>query len=119
MYKPKVTQIENPSVISEREITGPEAEQILRKYGYTQEYSTRQYNTVNLKSNNLTFEQMVTQKELEVKRNKELQRQKLNSPKPITFDGNNGYDSKIKYGSDDEFGFGFKIEITTDMKLPK
>jgi len=44
--------------------------------------------------------------------------QQNNGIRPITFNGQNGYDSEIKYGSDDS-GFGFRIEITTDMKLPK
>ena len=42
-----------------------------------------------------------------------------NGPKPITFEGQDGYESHTKYGSDDELGFGFKIEISTDMKIPK
>lgn len=44
---------------------------------------------------------------------------RMNGPKPTTFDGNRGYDSEVKYSSDDDTGFGFKIEITTDMKLPR
>jgi hypothetical protein len=48
-----------------------------------------------------------------------IRRQKLNGPKPTTFDPNRGYESEVKWSSDDELGFGFKIEIVTDMNLPK
>jgi hypothetical protein len=45
--------------------------------------------------------------------------QRMYGPKPTTFDGRNGYDSEVKYTSDDDTGFGFKIEITSDMKIPR
>jgi hypothetical protein len=45
--------------------------------------------------------------------------QRMYGPRPTTFDSRNGYDSEVKYTSDDDTGFGFKIEITTDMKIPR
>ena len=45
--------------------------------------------------------------------------QQMNGTIPITFNGQDGYDSEIRYGSDSDSGYGFKIEITTDMKLPR
>ena len=45
--------------------------------------------------------------------------QRRNGPNPITFDGKNGYDSEVKYSQDEDTGFGFKIEISSDMKIPK
>ena len=69
--------------------------------------------------NGLTFEQMVAQEESRLKEEEMRRRARMNGPKPTTFDGNRGYDSEVKYSSDDDTGFGFKIEITTDMKLPK
>ena len=119
MERPQVRIAQDQHVESEREVTGYEAEEILRKYGHTdQHFSTRQEPQPQPVDDGLTFEQMVAQQEAR-KREDELRRQqKLNGPKPITFQSTQ-YDTEVKYGSDDETGFGFKIEITTDMKLPK
>jgi hypothetical protein len=108
--KPKVTFVQSQQVESEREITGYEAEEILRKYGYSERGTTR----VEQSKKALTFEEMIAQQEAE----KMAKIQKQNGHKPITFNGKD-YDTEVKYGSDDDLGFGFRIEITTDMKLPK
>ena len=122
MYqRPQIRVVQDQHVESEREITGYEAEEILRKYGYTdpQRYSTRQEEPEQPPvDNGLSFEQMVAQQEAKRKEEEMRRQQRMNGPKPITFSGNSGYDSEVKYGSDDS-GFGFRIEITTDMKLPK
>jgi hypothetical protein len=62
---------------------------------------------------------MAQQQEKKEKRATEARQQKQSGAKPKTFQTNNGYDSITSYGTDDELGFGFKIEITSDMKLPK
>jgi hypothetical protein len=117
MYRAQIRQVEGQRVESEREVTGHEAEELLRKYGYTQDF--REPETQPIQRKALTFEEMVKQEE-EKRAAEELRKQKkLNGPKPKTFDGTNGYDSEVKWGSDDDLGFGFKIEISTDMKLPK
>lgn len=118
MERPQVRQVETQHVESEREVTGWEAEELLRKYGYTEEYTTREQPQVQT-SNNLSFEEMIAQQEAKQKQDDKNKRQKMFGPKPTTFDGGNGYESEVKWGSDDELGFGFKIEITTDMNLPK
>jgi len=118
MNKPTVRIVQDQSVESTREITGYEAEEILRKYGHVpQQFSTREEPQQPIQPE-LTFEQMVAQEEAKRKGEEMRRQQKLNGPKPITFQGTQ-YDTEVKYGSDDELGFGFKIEITTDMKLPK
>ena len=119
--RPQVRQIDAQYVESEREITGWEAEQLMRKYGHDpQQFSTFSTETQQpAEQPGLTFEDMVRQAE-EKEINDRLRReQQMNAPRPTTFDGRNGYESEIKYGSDDDSGFGFKIEITTDMKLPR
>lgn len=118
MERPQVRQIQSQQVESEREITGAEAEELIRKYGYSNEYTTR-IEQPQQSVNNLTFEEMIAQEEAKRKREEDIKRQKMYAPKPITFDGRSGYDSKTTYGSDEDTGLGFKIEITTDMKLPK
>ncbi len=117
MNRIEIRQIESQKE-SEKEITGHEAEELLRKYGYDQEYSTIP-NKIHKKNidNNLTFEEMVIRQEQIKKENQLKEINKKNAPKPITFDGSNGYNTKVKYGTDDDTGFGFKIEISSDMKL--
>ncbi len=120
MERPQVRIIQ-----SQEEHTQPanidswEAEQLLRKYGHQpQQFSTHQepQQPVN---NGLTFEEMVAQNEAKLREEEMRRQQRMYGPKPTTFDGRNGYDSEVKYTSDDDTGFGFKIEITSDMKIPR
>ena len=97
-----------------------EAEQLRRKYGHKAEYtSTFQQPKPELDSNELTFEEMVAKQAEIDRREKNRIRAMQNSPKPKTFNGENGYRSEVKYTSDVDTGFGFKIEVTTDMNLPR
>ena len=101
-----------------KEVDGWEAEQLLRKYGHEpQQFSTRE--EIASVPQGLTFEEMVLQHENKMKADA-LRRQALNNgPKPITYNGQGGYDTEVKYSSDSDSGFGFKIEITSDMPLPR
>jgi hypothetical protein len=120
MNRPEVRIISQQEETNTREVSGWEAEQLLRKYGQDQSFSNRpQVQEPIQKDNGLTFDQMVAQEESRLKEEEMRRRARMNGPKPTTFDGNRGYDSEVKYSSDDDTGFGFKIEITTDMKLPK
>jgi hypothetical protein len=119
MNRPEIRQVEGQRVEAEREITGYEAEEILRKYGHVDRFSTREEPIPNSPQNDLSFEDMIKKEEEKRKFEDDRKMAKMNGPKPITFGGNSGYESEVKWGSDDELGFGFKIEITTDMKLPK
>lgn len=100
--------------ISNVEISQHEKEMLLGKYGFL----NNQHQSVPQESpNNLTFEEMVAQSE-EKRRSEMINRMmKINGPKPITFDGQ--YQSESKYDSDPESGLNFKIEIVTNMNLPK
>lgn len=120
MERPQIRQIENQRVESEREITGYEAEELLRKYGYgSHQFSTTTDLNQNHNEQPQTFEEMIRLEE-EKRKNEYLRKQQqLFGPKPITFDNKNGYDSEVKYGQDDDSGFNFKIEIVSDMKIPK
>lgn len=122
MERPQSRIVDQQHIESEREVTGWEAEELLRKYGYdATQFSTRQEEIQHNQNpqNNLTFEQMVAQEEEKRRREEERRRQLQNGPKPTTFGGEMGYDAEVKYGSDEDTGFNFRIEITTDMKLPK
>ena len=122
MQRPEVRilQDQDIQVNNNPQIDNWEAEQLMRKYGYQNtQYSSNQEAPVPSKDNGLTFEQMIVQEESN-KRNEEMRRQQqLNGAKPISFDGRNGYHTETKYGSDDDSGFGFKIQITSDMPIPK
>ena len=117
--RPDVRLVQNQEELSNREITGSEADAILAKYGYgNAQYSTRvETNEPSKTPNDLSFEEMLRLEEEKQKQEELNRRAKLNSPQPITFNGSNGYDSEVKYGGSGDFGF--KIQITTDMKLPK
>jgi hypothetical protein len=120
MQRPEIRIIQNQEEQTQTaNIDNWEAEQLLRKYGYeNQQFSTREEPVYN-PSQNLTFEEMVAQNEAKMKEEELRIKQRNQGPRPNTFDGNNGYDSEVKYTSDDDTGFGFRIEITTDMKIPK
>jgi hypothetical protein len=104
--KPQVKEVQPSRVEGVREVTGNEAEAILQKYGYNNSSST-----IKEKPNKkMTFEEM-----LELQNAKEKQKKES---KPATF-RSDGYYSETKYGTEEESGYGFKIEIRSDMKIPK
>ena len=121
MERPQVRMIEPQSEESKpANIPSWEAEQLLRKYGHQPEqFSTRQEEVPQYVDNGLTLDQMIAQQEAEQRNNQMRRQQQMNGPKPVTFSGDRGYDSEVRYTSDDDSGFGFKIEITTDMQLPR
>jgi hypothetical protein len=120
MQRPEVRLIQGQQVETNENpnIDSWEAEQLLRKYGYQDaQYSTHQETPAPV-DNGLTFEQMIAQEEARIKGEKMRRQQQMNGPKPISFDGSNGYYTETKYGSDDDSGYGFKIQITSDMPIP-
>lgn len=117
MNRPEVRQIELQKIESEKEITGWEAEQILRKYGHQLNFDSKPSEENN--PPNLTFEEMIQLEENKKRDEENRKRALLYGPKPKTFGTQNGYSSEVKYGTEEDTGFNFKIEITTDMNLPK
>jgi hypothetical protein len=124
--RPEVRLIEPQSEQSApANIPSWEAEQLLRKYGYDNQQFTNRHQQIQEPTKvdpnaNLTFEEMIAQDE--ARQREEAERQRLRQqqqigPKPMTFNGQNGYESEVRYSSDD--GFSFKVEITTDMQLPR
>ena len=115
MNRPEVRIISQQEETNSREVSGWEAEQLLRKYGQDQSFYNRPV-VQQPQQPGLTFDQMVAQEEARLKQEQLRKHQQMMGPK---FNGQNGYESEIRYGSDSDSGFGFKIEITTDMNLPK
>lgn len=120
MQRPEIRIIQNQEEQTQpANIDSWEAEQLLRKYGHQpQQFSTRE-EQIQPVEQGLTFEQMVAQNEAKIKEEEMRRKAQMNGPRPTTFDGSRGYDSEVKYSSDEDTGFGFKIEITTDMKIPR
>ena len=119
MNRPEVKIIQNQEENTQpANIASWEAEQLLRKYGYQPEQMSSIAQNQPVEQPGLTFEEMIAQNEDKLKEEEMRRQQRMYGPKPTTFDGRNGYDSEVKYSSDDS-GFSFKIEITSDMKIPK
>jgi hypothetical protein len=121
MQRPEVRLVQGQQVETNENpnIDSWEAEQLLRKYGYQDtQYSTHQESPTPADSG-LTFEQMIAQEEARIKGEEIRRQQQMNGPKPVSFDGRNGYHTETKYGSDEDSGYGFKIQITSDMPIPK
>jgi hypothetical protein len=121
MQRPEVRLIQSQQVETNENpnIDSWEAEQLLRKYGYQNDQQSVIPNDLPPTSvdQGLTFEQMIAQEEARLK-SEEIRRKQANGPKPISFDGSSGYYTETKYGSDDDSGYGFKIQITSDMPIP-
>lgn len=116
MIRPEVRVVQpQQEDIRDAQIDSWEAEQLLRKYGYQCEQTPQQNNS----QKGLTFEEMIAHEEARIRQETLAAQQKTNAPRPISFDGSGGYHSETRYGSDEDSGYGFKVQITSDMPLPK
>lgn len=114
MQRPEVRIIQDQQEeLKPAEISQNEAEMLLAKYGYKSESDISN----NSKNDDLSFEDMI--KLEEEKNSKRLQEQLLKNtgPKPYTFGGS--YESDTIYGTDGDTGYTFKVNIVSDMPLPK
>lgn len=118
IMRPEVRIVQSQEVeIKDAHIDSWEAEQLMRKYGYYDQH--QQDAQLQTDQSGLTFEEMVAQEEARLRNERMAAQQRANAPRPISFDGARGYDTETRYGSDEESGYGFKIQITSDMPLPK
>lgn len=120
MNRPEVRVVQNQQIETNNNpnIDSWEAEQLLRKYGHQSSSNNTNIPETNV-DNGLSFEEMVAQEEMRLKNEQMKRDQQMRGPKPISFDGRNGYYSETTYGSDSDSGFSFKIEVTSDMNIPK
>ena len=122
MQRPEVriVQGQEEQINNNPQIDSWEAEQLMRKYGYENtSYSTNEPMSESKPMNELTFEEMIRQAEEQEIYDRLRREQQMNGTKPISFDGRNGYHTQTTYETDSDTGFGFKIEITSDMNIPK
>lgn len=121
MNRPEVRIVQNQEVEINNNpaIDNWEAEQLLRKYGYKPESQNTIQQPETIQDNGMTFEEMVAQEEMK-RRNEEIRReQQMRGPKPVSFDGRNGYYSNTSYETDGDTGFSFQVQVTSDMNIPK
>ncbi len=120
MNRPEVRVVQSQQIETNDNpnIDSWEAEQLLRKYGYQSSSNNTNIPETNV-DNGLSFEEMVAHEEMRLKNEQMKRDQQMRGPKPISFDGRNGYYSETTYGSDSDSGFSFKIEVTSDMNIPK
>ena len=120
MQRPEVRIIQHQEEeIKPTEISGYEAEQLLKKYGYNNQSFSTIPNELKPQKKELTFEEMLAQEETRLKEEQMRRNSKLNGPKPTTFDPAKGYNAEIKTSTDEESGFGFTVQIVSDMPIPK
>ena len=113
MNRPEVRIVQNQEVEINNNpaIDNWEAEQLLRKYGYKPESQNTIQQPEIAQDNGITFEEMVAQDEMR-RRNDEMRRQQqMRGPKPVSFDGRNGYYSNTSYETDGDTGFSFQVQI--------
>ncbi len=106
--KPEVRIVQNQSEELSQNVDVPqnEIEALLHKYGYGSQSYTPQKDS-NVKEE--TFEEMV----------KRHQEENLGRNKNYPQQPRDGYSQETKFTKDDELGFTFKVQIVTDMNLPK
>jgi hypothetical protein len=113
--KPEVRIIQaQEETVAPAQISSWEAEQLMRKYGYSTQ------NDVHVEdqpaTSGLTFEEMVAQENVRIN-NERLRQQQV--PRPPSFDGRGGLHTETRYSSDEDTGFSFNVQITSDMPIPK
>lgn len=117
MIRPEVRVLDNQVVTtSEPLITQAEADALLAKYGYKQNYQSNDYIPEPPK-NNLTFEEMAKMEEEKQRRVEEENFRRMNGPTPITFDGGQVKYAETKWSSIEDTNIGIQVQIVTDMKF--
>lgn len=121
MQRPEVriVQGQEEHINNNPQIDSWEAEQLMRKYGYQNTSYSSNEPPQPVEQPGLSFEEMVRQAEEKESQDRLRKQQQMNGPKPISFDGRNGYHTQTTYETDSDTGFGFKIQITSDMNIPK
>ena len=115
MNRPEVRIVQDQQEeIKPADISQNEAEMLLAKYGYKNNPQPYQEPTFN-PTRDLPYEEMCRLEDEKLRQQLHEQMMKANGPKPYTFGGN--YDADTIYGTDD--GFTFKVNIVSDMPLPK
>ena len=114
MNRPEIRIIQDQQEeIKPADISQNEMDMLLWKYGYKPQTNYTEPD----QNSGLSFEEMIRQEELKNQQHNYEQMMKAKSQKPYTFGGN--YDSETIYGTDGDTGYTFKVNIVSDMPIPK
>lgn len=114
MNRPEIRIIQDQQEeIKPADISQNEMDMLLAKYGYQSQTNFHE----PVQDSSLSFEEMIRQEELKNQQRNYEQIMKAKSQKPYTFGGD--YDSETIYGTDGDTGFTFKVNIVSDMPIPK
>ena len=122
MIRPEVRIVQNQEVETKPvDVSQSEADALLAKYGYKQQYANTQ-TTIQDPNANLTFDEMIHRQEAkDAEQRARLERQR-NGAQPVSFDPYNMNYSETKYTNlevDNTNTFGIKVQIVSDMNIPK
>ncbi len=65
----------------------------------------------------MDYMELCRMEDARIERERQEKQRKMNGPRPTSFDGN--YDSDTTYSDDADSGFSFKVDIVSDMKIPR
>lgn len=100
------------------DVSAWEKEQLLRKYGYATEQEPETQEIPNKDARgDMSYVDMCRMEDARLERERRERQRKLYGPKPISFDGE--YDSRTTSSEDGDSGFSFKVDIVSDMKIPR
>lgn len=118
MNRPEVRVVQDQQEeIKPADITQNEAEMLLAKYGYKSNNQVYQEPQSFDPTRDLSYEEMCKLEDQKLKQQLHEKMMKLNGPKPYTFGGN--YNTNTTYETDGDSGYTFKVNIVSDMPLPK
>jgi hypothetical protein len=114
MQRPEIRIIQDQQEeIKPADISQNEADMLLAKYGY----ASKPIENIHPQDSGMSFEELCRIEEQKNIQRVQEQTRKMNGPKPYTFGGS--YDADTLYGTDGDSGYTFKVNIVSDMPLPK
>lgn len=120
MNRPEVRLIQSQEIqTTQVDLPQSEVDALLAKYGHKSQKYVADVPTQDL-NQNLTFDEMIRRQE-EKENQQRLKMQRLrDGAKPASFDPYNMSYSETKYTTlDDNNSLGIKVQIVSDMKIPK
>jgi|AntAceMinimDraft_1070359.scaffolds.fasta_scaffold14890_4 hypothetical protein len=117
MARADIRVIDNQSEeATEPNISNWEKEQMLRKYGYDIA-QTPSHTPNNDPKGDMDYEELCRIEDARIESKRQENHRKANGPRPSSFGGK--FDSDTTYSDDVDSGFSFKVDIVSDMNIPK
>jgi hypothetical protein len=114
----RIVDTQSEEISQDVNVSAWEKEQLLRKYGYDTEQEIQTPEIHNKDSRgDMSYIDMCRMEDARIERERREKQRKLYGPKPISFDGQ--YDSRTTSSEDGDSGFSFKVDIVSDMKIPR